>query len=126
MAFEAFIPTGGRYTPSVSLSRGGFGLSAGFQRKYESEIGDIMQKGAQLFYDIERKAVGFRFAPVSLESTIKLKKIENGGYYIPAKEFLIKYDIDREVLESRYLPKEELTPEGKIFVIELKSLAAVK
>ena len=117
MAFQEFKSTGGRFTPTVSISRGGFGISVGFGKKYqEVKAGS----GVRLYFDAERKAVGFVFTPTHQDGTFKLKPLNKGGFYMGARSFLVQYDVNRDKYEARYHPKEETTPDGRMFVIELK------
>lgn len=117
MAFEEFTLISGRITPTISIGRGGFGISSGFMKKYPTLSSSV---GVKLYFDAERKAVGLRFAATPEENLAKMKPLNKGGFYLSARSFLIKYDIDRDKYEPRYIPKEEQTPQGMLFVFALK------
>ena len=121
MAFEEFKPTVGRFTPTISIGRSGFGFSSGFAKKYGSliEKKDGMS-GIKLYFDRDRLAVGFKIVSTQEDGVIKLKSIPNGGYFLGARSFLVKYDIVRTQFELRYQPKVEQSSDGQLFVIELK------
>jgi len=120
MAFEKFKPIGfrSRINPAISISRSGIGISAGFARKYSAVMAGA--EAIELFYDKERNAIGFKFVPAATEGALKMKPLGGGGYHVSALSFLVSYDIDRDLYESRYIPKEEQTPAGSLFVLELK------
>lgn len=122
MAFEEYKPISGRYTPVISIGRGGFGISVGFERKYAEVVGNETTTGIKLYFDSSRGvgAIGFKFVPIQEDGALKIKRLNKGGFAVPARQFLIKHDIIDRQHESRYTPKEEETPHGKLFVIELK------
>ena len=121
MAFEEYKPVSGRYTPVISIGRGGFGISVGFERKYTDAIRDESTTGVKLYFDTSRSAgaIGFKFVSAQEEGTLKIKRLSKGGFFLPARAFLVKHDID-DRFETRYTPKIETTPQGELFVIELK------
>lgn len=119
--FEEYKAVGGRFNPTISLSKtGGFGISAGFMRTYDYK--DIV--GVKLFYDKEKKAVGFKIFQKNEEGMLKAitRKDEKGVYgaYLSAKAFLLKYEIDVEKYAGRYSPKKVENGNETIFVIELE------
>lgn len=94
-------------------------MSAGFARKYQNEIVSPDMYGVKLFFDSERQAIGFQIAPLSEDGVLKIKQLQRGGYFVPARAFMVQYDID-DSYEPRYTPREEVMFGGKLFVIELK------
>ncbi len=117
--FQEFNSVGGRILPSISLGKsGGFGVSAGFIKKYEP--GNVV--GVKLFFDKEKMAVGFKFLKKSEEGMMKIKMApKQGGGHISAQAFLIKFDLESKKYSGKYTPKEDPLPNGdKMFVIELK------
>jgi hypothetical protein len=123
--FQEYNATGGRILPSISLGEsGGFGVSAGFVKKYE--IDSVV--AAKIFYDQEKNAVAFKFSDKVEDGMLKVKLAPNqGGGYISAKEFLIKFDIDSKKFKGKYTPAQIDMPNiGKVFIIELKENTKVK
>lgn len=120
--FEEYSSVKGRIIPSISLGiAGGFGVSAGFVKKYD--LKDIV--GVKLLIDKEKNAVGFKFLKVVENGMVKIKFAPNqGGGYISANAFLIKYDINAKEFNGRYSPVEIGTGADKTYVIELKKHAA--
>lgn len=117
-SFEEYNKIGGRFTPTINLGiSGGIVISAGFSKKYD--IANAV--GIKLFYDKARNAVGVKFLKEAEDGMLKLKMSAKGGAYVNAKSFLIKFDIDQKVMAGKYDPKEISTPNGKMYVIELKS-----
>ena len=116
--FIEFNSVGGRVTPIISLGiTGGIGVSAGFSKKYD--LSNVI--GVKLLYDTEKKVIGIKFLSEKEDGMMKLKPVVNGGYYINAKSFMIKFDIDAKLYTNRYAPKEiEIPGQGKIYVIEIK------
>ncbi len=115
--FEEYNSVGGRVIPSISLgAAGGFGISAGFVKKYD--LTGVV--GVKLFFDKEKVAVGFKFLKTGEEGMVKIKLAPNqGGAYITANSFLIKYDLDAKDFSGKYAPKEVDSADTKIYVIEL-------
>ena len=120
--FQEFNATGGRVLPSISLGEsGGFGVSAGFVKKYEI----ASTTAVKIFYDQAQNAVAFKFYDKFEEGMLKVKMAANqGGGHINANAFLIKFDIDAKKYKGKYSPTEIDMPNiGKVFVIELKEKA---
>jgi hypothetical protein len=113
-----------RFVPQIILNQNGFTFSVGFSRKYGAALGDIKKLSVKLFYDEGKGAVGFKFVPDTEEGSVKLKILGHGGYFINARAFLVKYDLERSKYEIRYMPQEIDSPAGKLFVIELKRKSA--
>ena len=113
-----------RFAPQIILGQGGFTFSVGFARKYETYLGDVSQQALKLFFDETKRAIGFKFVPKDEEGAVRIKKLSHGGYYINARAFLVKYDIERSKHEARYTPQETDTPQGKLGVVELKGKSA--
>src|SRR3546814_3612106 len=89
--FEQFSAAGGRISPTINLNASGFGVSAGFVKKYD--LSD--EKAVHLFYDKNKNAVGVKFLKEKEDGALGLILAANrGGGYINSKAFLIKYDID--------------------------------
>jgi len=117
--FEEYNSVGGRIIPKITLGRSsGLGLSAGFAKKYE--IQDVV--GVKLFFDRVNYAIGLKLITKPEDGMLKIKLApKQGGAYINAKAFLIKYDIKAEEVMGRYEPKEIKSEGGRMFVIELKA-----
>ena len=115
--FEEFTSFKGKFSSKISLGKiGGFGFSSGFFHRNNLK-GSV---GLKLFYDKDKKAVGFKFLDSPEEGMVKLKPRQTGGY-ISAISFLGKYNIDPHKYAGRYDPKEIADEKlGKIFIIELK------
>ncbi len=116
--FEEYRSIGGRIIPRITLGNGGgLNISAGFAKKYD--IQNVI--GVKLFFDRTNVAIGLKLLTEAEEGMLKIKLAPNqGGAYINARAFLIKFDIETKKLAGRYEPKEIDSPNGKIFVIELK------
>ena len=115
--FEEFTANSGRVVPTINLSSSGFSLSAGFTKKYDF----TKLVGVKMFYDKEKKAVGFAFRDRNEDGLLKVKLAPNkGGGSIKSKEFLIKYGINARQFQGKYEPQEFLQGLQKIFVIQLK------
>jgi hypothetical protein len=117
--FKEFNATGGRILPSISLGEsGGFGISAGFIKKYD--FSSLV--GAKIFFDATKNVVAFKFLTAPEEGMMKIKMAPNqGGGHISAKAFLIKFDIDSKKFSGKYTPQQKNIPNvGDVFLIELK------
>ena len=116
--FEEYNSVGGRIIPSISLgTAGGFGISAGFVKKYD--LSNVV--GVKLLIDKEKNAVGFKFIKAPESGMVKIKFAPNqGGGYISANAFLIKYDIEAKDFNGKYTPIEVNTGVDKMYIIELK------
>lgn len=118
--FQEYNAIGGRIIPSISLGEsGGFGVSAGFIKKYDI---DSSTSAVKLFYDKEKKAVAFKFSNKIEEGMLKIKMApKQGGGHISANSFLIKFDLDAKKYKGRYTPEEiEMPNVGKVYVIQLQ------
>ncbi len=117
-SFEEFKSVGGRISPTINLNVHGFNLSAGFTKKYD--LSNVV--GVKLFFDRQKMVVGFKFITQPQEGMSKIKfEPKQGGATINSKDFLVKFDIEDRSYIGRYEPNEIFSPDGKMFVIQLKN-----
>lgn len=116
--FVEFQPKDSKYNITISLGRPNrFYLANAFCTKNNIEVTDRVK----LFYDKNKKAVGFKFLKADTPNTISLKKISAKSLYINSTSFLGMNDVSTDKYLGKYKPIEILAEDGgKIFVVELK------
>jgi hypothetical protein len=115
--FEEFTAKKGRFTPVITLIRGGLGISSGFSRRY----GIQKYVGVKLYWDKVNQVIGVRFVEKEENGMFKLKIRTDGGALLPAKSFFESYAINVNDFDSRYIP--EIVQDarfGELFVLNLK------
>ncbi len=116
--FELFTGKKGKYNVSVSLSKPGIiSFSSGMSRKYELS----QYKGAQLYFDSEKKAIAIKLLQEETQEMFNLKHREdNKGSFIACKSFFTAYEIE-PYFGKRFTPTEvEYGEVGKLVVLNLQ------
>ena len=115
--FEEFSSVGGKFQSKISLGEAGFGLSAGFVLKNGLE----KTIGVKLYYDKQKRAVGFKFLTKDEPNMLRLTLRKEKGANLGAQSFINKYGIDRRRYAGKYDPKVvNVDGHGTIYVLELK------
>lgn len=116
--FKKFTEIGGRFTYSISLNKsGGFSFNAGFYRK------ELLSQYSfvTIFYDKEKKTVGFSFGKDRREGSFKITHSGSKTASVSPHSFIRAYGIDPISFVGKYVPKKLTDNQhGKIFYIELK------
>jgi hypothetical protein len=119
MAFQEFTAKRGKFTPQVTINKGGgLGLSSGMHHKYGlDKFGSV-----KLYYDPDTKKVGIKLCVGESDGTFKLKKRpDEKGAYFGARSFLLSFDLNPVKVAGRYSPEVVTDPNfGEMFVITIK------
>lgn len=111
MAFERFTKKGRAFHPKVSIwSRGQIGFNQGVVERYKLKD----YKYVILFYDREKKKIGFEFTNDDKEEGLINLTVKTTGAIISAKAFLDYYAID--YAETKQYDIEQDEGNGKLVV----------
>ncbi|MDP3934971.1 MAG: hypothetical protein Q8Q46_02035 [Candidatus Giovannonibacteria bacterium] len=115
--FNKFTEIGARFSYTISLNKaGGFSFNAGFYRKESLSQYSFVT----IFYDKEKKAVGFSFGKDRKEGAFKITHSGSKTASVAPHSFIRAYGIDPVKFAGKYTP-EKLTDNqhGKIIYIKL-------
>lgn len=122
--FEMFVAPSGRTTPYMTLDLNArMYFSSAATKAYD--ILDSKHKSAQLFFSTESNIIAIKLLNKSEEGTLPLKSPKQGGTFINAKSFAIKYEMmEGDKLADRFrgkylVEKGEIEGIGQVFFIKL-------
>ena len=115
--FSKFTEPGGRFSYSISLNKaGGFTFNSGFYRKESLAKHSFVI----IFYDKEKKAVGFSFGKERKKESFKLTHSRHKTASVAPHSFIHANEIDPKKFFGKYDAKKITDNQhGKIFYIEL-------
>ena len=118
--FKLFDQTSKRYENRITVTGS---MAFGFPTQFFKSNNIAQYKYVMLYYDSEKRAVGFKFTNLEEERhkfKIIRSKVGYGGSII-ASSFFKANKLDSKLFKGRYeWKKEEIPGAGELFVIELK------
>ncbi len=116
--FEPFIGAGSRFDDRITITKiGSFGVLSGFVKM---RLKSQLPKYVELFYDVDNKAIGFRFTDEQKSGRTFAFVKTGGGGSVNASSFFKTYEIDPKQFNGKYSVEEISDPSvGKLFVIKI-------